>query len=991
MATERPDRDFTVLPRHQQNIHGITATNGSYLFAGDVRNISFSQPRQTAPSLEDIIKRCRDALFISHPDADRASIADTKGQRAPGTCEWILENSHCQAWLDKKSPLFWISGGPGTGKTVMSLFLSEQVDKMCRGTNDHLLVYFCRFQYECYNNPVNLLRSLAYQLLDFSTDLSKVKEVSTYLDTPEKAKNALCSLECLWKILVILLSQSDLSTVYCIVDGIDECQSSEMLASKFRDYCRDVDILSVPLHSQNLKCPLDATFIDTDAMDIWNGIKIDRDYEGHVNDDITTFIKWSLEPLQMIHDFDAIRPQIEKTLLIRSEGTFLWVSFATHELLKKKTRLQILETLQDIPAGLYPIYGRMLHQIDSTYHYTTACILKWIAITMRPLTLDELAYATGKDVEEMADMIAICQPLLKITDDRVLFIHQSAKGYLLRDEPDDDPIAETFRIEASKCHGEIAHKCLQVLEQSCLQREGLSRMSFDHDTMAAELQLECDLFKYANLHWTIHARLSPKGAKHLFNFDRPFFKKSSGIRKTWATFNGVLSQRIHMASFLGNVPWLQALREEAGPMSFFGAKRWKRWVNAEVNIATPLEYAVKGGFEDAVRFLLDHGANREINSATMSIMSAFRRGNISELLIKNGVMLGRSKGPRTPLMDAASAGFTSVAQELLNLGADINARNNDDETALVLAAVSGHKEVFHFLLQHGAQFDIVDFRTWLHQMSQTTRSGWSTEVVQTILQCLTDICWSGEDGSRLLILATKFADFEIVQLCLAKGVDVNWKHPNGTTALVQAILQHRNQGPAYIDLVEAMIECRLEDLTGLDTYSLPVVDFLEDQENPRRIAERLAVVAALLDHGADANLCADLEDGLCPPLVAAACLGNNWAVEELLEHGADCNARAKTIGKSEPRNSLFSSLLGRILPQPEVESGIEGGSALIHAAQFGHVSTLRVLLAYGSDTGLVNEHGKTALECAFEKGHQEIEQVLMEHDEALGWVSGQTH
>ncbi|KAF5535210.1 NACHT ankyrin domain-containing protein [Fusarium phyllophilum] len=623
MTTKRPDR-----VRSQQSIHDITATNGSYLFAGNVRNVSFSEPRQVAPSFEDIIKKCRDVLFISHPDADRASIADAKGLRAPGTCEWILETSHYQAWLGKKSPLFWISGGPGTGKTVISLFLLEQVEKMCQGTDDHLLFYFCRFQHEYYNKPENLLRSLAYELLSFSTDKSRTLEVFSYLDTKEKAENALSSLECLWKILEILLSQSDLSTVYCIVDGVDECQSSDVLICKFRDYCasavgrkgplrlallgRDVDTLGMATHSRRPSFPSESTpeptFAETSAMNVFNGIKLDPDHGENINSDIARFTRWSLGSLQGIHGFENIRSQIEQILLARAEGTFLWVSFVVHELSKKRTCLQVLETIQDIPPGLHPIFRRMLHQIDPKHHHISAEILRWIAIAMRPLTLRELAYAIGSGIDGMEDIIAICQPLLKQIDGRVLFVHQSTKEYLLRSQPDEDPIAELFRVEASKCHGEIAHRCLQILENSFLQHKIIRfsksqldniKTGHEHHQLPAEVRSASELFNYAYLHWMKHARLSPKEAKHLFDFDRPFFREPSAIRQHWAVSLNLPLRRLQLASYLCIVPWLQALREERGK-SFYGNRRWKNWVNSGYQGETPLDFAVKGNCEEAV-------------------------------------------------------------------------------------------------------------------------------------------------------------------------------------------------------------------------------------------------------------------------------------------------------------------------------------------------------------------------------------------------------
>ncbi|CVL12751.1 uncharacterized protein FPRN_13010 [Fusarium proliferatum] len=97
MSTEHQNSDSVTQQRSQQNLHHISANNESYLFAGNVSHVSLPHCEKAPPSSEDIIKKCRDALFVSHPDVDRAGIAEAKGQRAPGTCEWIQENPQYQA------------------------------------------------------------------------------------------------------------------------------------------------------------------------------------------------------------------------------------------------------------------------------------------------------------------------------------------------------------------------------------------------------------------------------------------------------------------------------------------------------------------------------------------------------------------------------------------------------------------------------------------------------------------------------------------------------------------------------------------------------------------------------------------------------------------------------------------------------------------------------------------------------------------------------
>src|ERR671913_2614223 len=57
---------------------------------------------------------------------------------------------------------------------------------------------------------------------------------------------------------------------------------------------------------------------------------------------------------------------------------------------------------------------------------------------------------------------------------------------------------------------------------------------------------------------------------------------------------------------------------------------------------------------------------------------------------------------RTPLMLAAFRGNAAAVINLLERGADVNARDKDGDTALMFAAFKGHALVVALLLQYGA-------------------------------------------------------------------------------------------------------------------------------------------------------------------------------------------------------------------------------------------------------------------------------------------------
>src|SRR5271156_2281700 len=104
---------------------------------------------------------CRAELFLTDPLDDRAELITAKGQRVPGTCQWITTNKTYASWLASRSQLLWLSGGPGKGKTMLSIFLTEELEKIAAQSQDAILAYFfCDNRNNTRNTAVAILRGL---------------------------------------------------------------------------------------------------------------------------------------------------------------------------------------------------------------------------------------------------------------------------------------------------------------------------------------------------------------------------------------------------------------------------------------------------------------------------------------------------------------------------------------------------------------------------------------------------------------------------------------------------------------------------------------------------------------------------------------------------------------------------------------------------------------------------------------------------------------
>ena len=69
-------------------------------------------------------EKCVQDLRLTDPRDDKKRIQDAKGGLLEDSYHWIIENSEFKQWRsDQLSPLLWIKGDPGKGKTFLWYFL----------------------------------------------------------------------------------------------------------------------------------------------------------------------------------------------------------------------------------------------------------------------------------------------------------------------------------------------------------------------------------------------------------------------------------------------------------------------------------------------------------------------------------------------------------------------------------------------------------------------------------------------------------------------------------------------------------------------------------------------------------------------------------------------------------------------------------------------------------------------------------------------------
>lgn len=264
-------------------------------------------------------QKCLEALFLTDPRDDRSKLINHKGVRVPGTCEWITKDEKYRQWLRDPAPrLLWISGGSGKGKTMLSIFLTEELTARVEGSDDDavLAYYFCDNKDADHRTGITILRGLIYQILRQRPTL--FRHILPDFEVQKKALfTSPSAQESLWRILTkMLLDASSSNTViYSVIDGLDECEQPSL--DIFLKEC--VKIFSC-INSQNPRAAIKLILLSRDlpecipeALSGHDRIRLDPDSEEHVNRDLHCFIIGRVGKLAQRKDYsEEMREFVKK-------------------------------------------------------------------------------------------------------------------------------------------------------------------------------------------------------------------------------------------------------------------------------------------------------------------------------------------------------------------------------------------------------------------------------------------------------------------------------------------------------------------------------------------------------------------------------------------------------------------------------------------------------------------------------------------------------
>ncbi|KAJ5365707.1 hypothetical protein N7517_008593 [Penicillium concentricum] len=852
-------------------------------------------------------------------------------QRVPSTAEWLQKEPLFLHWRDRwDTDILWCSGTMGVGKTVLMSNVVAQLHAS-REPSDIISYYFCSADYAASLSARNIVGSIARQLLNAQIEvaendlLRRLYEDSRDLSTAET-------------IAFLLTHLKDDKKYYVILDGLDECDGSEIqqLAQGIAKLC------STRVRAFKLLCAGRPGLERQLFRKIQPKYKIsvtERKVESDMDQYIATTLGRCLDEEQLKLGDPKLIMKISNALHDGSNGMFLWTRLLIEELCAQGSDNDILEVLNHLPRGLSEIFDRKLHRVrKETTAKDAIATLQFCGVVKRSLTVLEYQEALSLSPEQtsldsqkfpndMNKVMANCCGLIFVDeeDSTVHYVHHSVKQHLFKIN---HWLSDEFDMRKLDRH--LGLLCMTYLDFTTFRRQ-VSKVAEGSNTPITPLQLgitpiyrsRSDTSRMAMKLLCHRKHLQHLSARELERKSRKLFEDLEPSRldmdlqnREFQFLDYARSCWIHHVTdldpeldtqmwkffcrcvdgdiILAHRPWESTDQTDDEKNDISRVVRWLLThghftlflyhAKHQSDILTEnakLEILKNSRVQDRGRFtkLIVQQSSNSIETIHYGLLNASREGDITsvEALLRVGTNVNTLVDNRTALQGAAEGGHLEVVERLLIAKAEVNTLiGGNDQTALQAAAGGGHLAVVERLLSANAQVNTPDTEEGRTAL-QAASAGGHLAVVERLLTAKAKVnSITSMEGRTAIQAAAGGGHLEVVERLLLANAKVNTPiNREGRTALQAAA------AGGYLEVIERLLEAG----ANVDAAA----SGLTGRTALQAAAEggHVEVIERLLEEKADVNAAASI-DGYTA-LQAAAIEGHIEVVERLLEEKADVN------------------------------------------------------------------------------------------------------
>ena len=463
-----------------------------------------------------------------------------------GTGQWFLERKIFKTWVSDEKGMLWCPGIPGAGKTFLASIVFEHLKQIYHERNVAVLIAYCGYNEAKSQSIDNLVASLLKQAVQSQPEISEdIKNVYK----GHGKKDTFPSMQELTKLLQKEIAKFD--RCFIIVDALDEildepkrlelleCLSNGkvkvMITSRYLDSIADLfaaEIYCDGCEEDNLRlirhCKQCAGF-GFDLCESCHERGLTCEEEGHytvkkfgaytvdveaTQSDVRNYVEWRIDHearlLDCVTKKRALRKEITTTLVHQSNGMFLLARLHMDALATKRTPKAVHQTLQNLPTEIRDTYEQAMHRIAAANEDDRRFamnLLRWIAFSVRPLTVAEIEHATSivqgereldpDEIVNASDLTSLCAGLVVIDASNIIrLVHFSAQTYLQENRTKWFPDGDL----------DIACNCLTYLSFNEFENGPCSGPHEGEDYKARAERWP--LLEYSCTYWGVHASKS---------------------------------------------------------------------------------------------------------------------------------------------------------------------------------------------------------------------------------------------------------------------------------------------------------------------------------------------------------------------------------------------------------------------------------------------------------------------------------------------------
>ena len=483
-----------------------------------------------------MLNSCRRAQGAEHRHGSRRGCLK-------GTRETVLTEIELWAKDFNKSPVFWLNGLAGTGKSTIAQTASERIfaDGQLGAS------FFCSRDFEDRSDLHFIFPTLAFQL---AHKFPKFRSVLIPLlqSNPDVAHESLYRQ--MEKLIAEPLRSADVSTVI-VIDALDECKDEEPSSAILSVLGRLVEQIPrvkffitgrpEPRIRTGFRLPI---LVDLTAVFVLHDVDPPL-----INNDIRLFLKHELSELARRRQLGRWPSDEHIDLLCnRAAGLFVY-AVATVKFLDSNThlpdhRLRVIVELPECtaPEGktrfnpkttLDSLYTSILQtafsEEDPEVYSRVRSTVGAVILLVNPLSPSGIAKLIGLDPREVIMFLALVQSLLALSEDPnqpVKSFHKSFPDFITNPSRCTDT---RFYISPGNLHCELAMNCLRTMNRG-LEQNLLSLPDYTLNSEVKDLQMRINnrigtALQYACRSWHNHLTKSEGDVANVVSYLRIFLKE----------------------------------------------------------------------------------------------------------------------------------------------------------------------------------------------------------------------------------------------------------------------------------------------------------------------------------------------------------------------------------------------------------------------------------------------------------------------------------